>query len=101
MMSVISAQSTARNIPAEAPNSERPDERQGDMRPSAAIVDPHRADRAGGKMSGLRPIRSDSRDAGKIASTVVMTMTIRRTTLVLFASVFVIPKVRGGRSRRS
>ena len=74
MMSVISAQSTARKMPFAAPNSAPPtiatgiDGRERDDRR------PGRADRRRPRRSrGLRPMRSDSRDAGTIATTLPRT----------------------------
>ena len=53
---------------ARGPEQRRPDERHGDRWAERGDRDAHRPDRTGAQMSGLRPIRSDSGDAGRTAS---------------------------------
>ena len=65
------------------------------------IADPAAAIPQAPKISGLRPIRSDSREAGMIAITLATTTTTRITTYIPFASTLFMPKRATGRSRRS
>src|SRR4029079_9751232 len=94
MMSVISAQSTARNMPLDAPNSAAPTKATWIDGAHAAIAIPAPPIAQAAQISGLRPSRSDSRDAGMIATTFASTTTTRMATWVLLASVFDNPNVR-------
>src|SRR5689334_24030072 len=68
MMSVISAQSTARNVPCDAPKTVAPTAAKGMLGATAMIATPVSPRAEQPEITGLRPMRSDSRDAGTIES---------------------------------
>ena len=70
MMSVMSAQSTARNVPAEIPYSSAPANAIGRTGAAAVMARPVAPNAQLAQMTGLRPTRSEIRAAGTTELTV-------------------------------